>query len=214
MTADPILVIATDSTAKAIPGAPHSDGQLSRFIGAKDNPTSLVLAARTAVAAVVSYLIARLFHLPEAYWAPISTVIGMGSTLGAALPVSVQHFAGTAIGAAVGAVTATYLQGSVWTFGIAVLLIGLLFAVLRVERSAYRYATTTLVIVMLVTPPTTASSLALHRFSEVSIGIAVGLMLSALWPERRSGSIDRQPKSLGTGSNFDCARDRRSPDLF
>ena len=86
MAADPILIIAADSTAKAIPGAPHTHGQLSRFIVAKDNPTSLVLAARTAVAAVVSYLIARLFHLPEAYWAPISTVIGMGSTLGAALP--------------------------------------------------------------------------------------------------------------------------------
>jgi uncharacterized membrane protein YccC len=156
MAADPILIIATDPTVEAIPDAPDLDRQLSRFIMARDNPPSLVLAARTAVAAVVSYLIARLFHLPEAYWAPISTVIGMGSTLGAALPVSVQHFAGTAIGAAVGAVTATYLHGSVWTFGIAVLLIGLLFAVLRVERSAYRYATTTLVIVMLVTRSTSA----------------------------------------------------------
>ena len=102
MAGDPILIIATDPTAKAIYGAPSTDRQLSRFIVARDNPPSLVLAARTAVAAVVSYLIARLFRLPEAYWAPISTVIGMGSTLGAALPVSAQHFAGTAIGAAVG----------------------------------------------------------------------------------------------------------------
>src|SRR5713101_2113638 len=194
MAADPILIITTDPTTKVISRAPHSDAQLSRFIVAKDNPTSLVLAARTAVAAVVSYLIARLFHLPEAYWAPISTVIGMGSTLGAALPVSAQHFAGTAIGAAVGAVAATYLRGSVWTFGIAVLLIGLLFAVLRVERSAYRYATTTLVIVMLVTRSTSAWSIAFHRFSEVSIGIAVGLVLSALWPEPQPRSIDHQGK--------------------
>ena len=194
MAADPILIIAADSTAKAIPGAPLTDGQLRRFIVAKDNPTSLVLAARTAVAAVVSYLIARLFHLPEAYWAPISTVIGMGSTLGAALPVSAQHFAGTAIGAAVGAVTATYLHGSVWTFGIAVLLIGLLFAVLRVERSAYRYATTTLVIVMLVTRSTSAWRIAIHRSLEVSIGIAVGLVLSALLPERQSENLDHRAK--------------------
>src|SRR5229473_2411682 len=133
MAADPILIITTDPTTKVISRAPHSDAQLSRFIVAKDNPTSLVLAARTAVAAVVSYL-----------------------------------------------------RGSVWTFGIAVLLIGLLFAVLRVERSAYRYATTALVIVMLVTRSTSAWSIAFHRFSEVSIGIAVGLVLSALWPERQS----------------------------
>jgi hypothetical protein len=33
------------------------------------------------------------------------------------------------------AVTATYFCGSVWAFGVAVLLLGLLFAVLRVERS-------------------------------------------------------------------------------
>jgi hypothetical protein len=78
MAADPILITTADPTAKVIRGAPHTDGQLSRFIVARDNPPSLVLAARTAVAAVVSYLIARLFHLPEAYWAPISTVIGMG----------------------------------------------------------------------------------------------------------------------------------------
>jgi len=195
MAADPILIIATDPTVEAIPGALDPNTQLSRFIVARDNPPSLVLAARTAMAAVVSYLIARLFHLPEAYWAPISTLIGMGSTLGTALPVSVQHFAGTAIGAAVGAVTATYLHGSVWTFGIAVLLIGLLFAVLRVERSAYRYATTTLVIVMLVTRSTSAWSIAIHRFSEVSIGIAVGLVLSALWPEQWSGNCENNGKS-------------------
>ncbi|MEY2395845.1 MAG: hypothetical protein QOF94_2190, partial [Acidobacteriaceae bacterium] len=85
---------------------------------ARENPSSLVHAARTTVAAVVSYLIARLFGLPEAYWAPISTLIGMQSTLGASLPISMQHFAGTAIGAAVGAVTATYFHENVWAFGV------------------------------------------------------------------------------------------------
>jgi uncharacterized membrane protein YccC len=183
------------STGKTIPVASHGDGQLSRFIVARENPSSLVHAARTTVAAVVSYLIARLFRLPEAYWAPISTVIGMQSTLGASLPVSVQHFAGTAVGAAVGAVTATYFRESVWAFGLAVLTIGLLSAVLRVERGTYRYATTTLVIVMLVTRSTSAWSIAIHRFSEVSIGIAVGLVLSALWPERRPGNFENKGKS-------------------
>src|ERR1700732_1827606 len=112
--------------------------QLSKLIVAKENPSSLVNAARTAVAAVVSFLAARLFHLPEAHWATISTLIVMQSTLGAALPISVQRFAGTGIGAAVGAATASYFGGSIWAFGIAVLLIGVLCAVLRIERSAYR----------------------------------------------------------------------------
>ena len=162
---------------------------------ARENPSTLVHAGRTTLAAVVSYLIARSFKLPEAYWAPISTLIGMQSTLGASLPVSVQHFAGTAIGAAVGAVTATYFHESVWAFGVAVLVIGLLCAVLRVERGAYRYAATTLVIVMLVTRSASAWLIAIHRFFEVSLGIAVGLALSAFWPEPQSGNSDYQGRT-------------------
>ena len=42
----------------------------------------LVHAARTAIAAVVSLLIARWFRLPEAYWAAIATLIATQSTLG------------------------------------------------------------------------------------------------------------------------------------
>jgi len=182
-------------TAKTIPAALHGDGQLRRFIVAKENPSTLVHAGRTTVAAVASYLIAGLFKLPEAYWAPISTLIGMQSTLGASLPVSVQHFAGTAIGAAVGAVTATYFHESVWAFGVAVLVIGLLCAVLRVERGAYRYAATTLVIVMLVARSTSAWRIAIHRSFEVSIGIAVGLAVAALWPEQWSGKLEKKGKS-------------------
>ena len=165
--------------------------QPSKLIVARENPSSLVHAARTAMAAVVSYLIARLFRLPEAYWAPISTLIVMQSTLGAALPISVQRFTGTAIGAAVGAAAATYFRGSVWAFGIAVFVIGMLCALLRVERSAYRYASITLTIVMLVTRSTSAWLIAVHRFFEVSLGIAVGLLLSALWPEPQSGNLRR-----------------------
>jgi uncharacterized membrane protein YccC len=156
--------------------------QLSEWFFAQDNPPTVGYAVQTAVAAVVSYLIARLFRLPEAYWAPMSTLIVMQSTVRAALPVSAQHFAGTAIGAAVGAVTASFHQ-SVWSFGVAVFIIGMLCVVLHVETSAYRYASVTLVIVMLVPRSISAELVAVHRFFEVSIGIAVGLLLFILWPK-------------------------------
>jgi uncharacterized membrane protein YgaE (UPF0421/DUF939 family) len=119
----------------------------------------------------------------------------MQSTLGAALPISVQRFAGTAIGAAVAALTATYFPGNLWVFGVAVFLIGVLCAVLHIETSAYRYASITLAIVMLVTRSTSAWRIAIDRFFEVSLGIAVGLMLSALWPERQSRNLDDQGNS-------------------
>ena len=163
-------------------------GQFSKFIVARENPSSLTNAARTAVAATVSYLVARLFQLPEAYWAPISTLIALQPGLGAALPISMQYFVGTGIGAAVGAATIAYFKGSIWAFGIAVFLVGLLCAVLRIERSAYRYACVTLVIVMLITRSTSVWPVAMHRFFEVSLGLAVGLLLSEFWPERASGT--------------------------
>ena len=157
--------------------------QLREWFVAKNNPPSVVHTVQTAIALIVSLLIARLFKLPEAYWAPISTLIVMQSTFDAALPVSMQYFAGTAVGAAIGAGTATYFHGSVWAFGAAVVIIGLLGVMLHVERSAFRYASTTLVIVMLVPRLTSARLIALHRFFEVSIGLAVGLAIFALWPK-------------------------------
>src|SRR5713226_7479958 len=113
--------------------------QLSSLIVAKEHPSTLVYATRTTVATVLSHVVARLFRLPEAYWATISTMVVMQSTLGAALPVSAQRFAGTAIGAVVGAATVTWFHGSLWAFGAAIFLIGVLCAVVHIERSAYRF---------------------------------------------------------------------------
>jgi len=135
-----------------------------------------VTAARTTIAAIAALLLARSLKLPEFYWAPISTIVIVLSTI-PPLSLAWQRFAGTAMGAAVGAVTATYFGESVWWFGAAVFVTGLLCVALRVERSAYRYASVTLVIVMLVTRSGSAPSVAIHRFFEVSIGIAVGLLL-------------------------------------
>jgi uncharacterized membrane protein YccC len=161
---------------------------LRKLIVSRENPTSLMHAARATVAAVASYLIARLFHLPEAYWAAMSALIAMQPALGAALPISAQYFVGTGIGAAVGAVAAAYFGESVWVFGMAVFTVGILCAALHVERTAYRYASVTLVIVMLVTRSTNVWPIAIHRFFEVSVGIATGLLLSEFWPERRAGA--------------------------
>jgi uncharacterized membrane protein YccC len=62
----------------------------------------VVHSARTGVATLASFLVARLFRLPEAYWAPITTIVITQSSLGAAWEVSWQRFVGTLIGAALG----------------------------------------------------------------------------------------------------------------
>jgi uncharacterized membrane protein YccC len=111
---------------------------------------SLEHAARTAVAALVSLLFARLIGLPEAYWSAITTLVVMQSSLGAAVTISGQRFAGTAIGAALGGLLASWFDPSALIFALAVFASGVICAALHFDRNAYRYASITLAIVMLV----------------------------------------------------------------
>lgn len=140
-------------------------------------------AARTAVTAVASLLVARLLRLPEAYWAAITSIIVTQSTLGAAWTISKQRLAGTAVGAVLGALLVTYAGENWAVFGAGVFLAGMVCTALRMERNAYRYSGITLAIVMLVQRSLPAWEIATHRFVEISLGIAVGLATTAVWPE-------------------------------
>jgi len=159
----------------------HEMSRFREWVIAKENPPSIATVGLSAAATVASYLIARLLGIPEAYWAAIASLMTMQMTFRAALPIAVQYVAGTAAGAAMGAVTDYYFHASVWAFAGAAVLVGLAGVALRVERNAFRYAIVTLVIVLLVPRPTSAPIVALHRFFEVTIGIAVGLVLFAIW---------------------------------
>jgi len=144
----------------------------------------VVHSVRTAVAAMASVLAAGLFRLPETYWAPITTLVITQSSLGAALTVSWQRVVGTLLGALVGGLVASHFGPHVLVFGASVFLLGLLCAVARSDRSAYRFAGVTLAIVLLVPRTGLAWHIAFHRFAEVSIGIGVALLLAWVWPER------------------------------
>ena len=50
-------------------------------IGNKLAPNTLRDAVRTTVAAVLALLLARLLKLPEYYWAPISAIVIIQSTI-------------------------------------------------------------------------------------------------------------------------------------
>jgi uncharacterized membrane protein YgaE (UPF0421/DUF939 family) len=148
-----------------------------------ENLPSIVHSIRTATAATISLGIARLFGLPEAYWAAIATLVVMQSTLGATLLISIERIAATALGALAGALLATWFTQNLFVFTGAVFVLGLLSSVFRMEKSAYRYASITLAIILLIPRSNAAWIVALHRFFEVSVGIVVALALAALWPE-------------------------------
>jgi uncharacterized membrane protein YgaE (UPF0421/DUF939 family) len=148
------------------------------------NRRSVEHVARTAIAAFISLLLATLISLPEAYWSAVTTLIVMQSSLGAAITISAQRLVGTAIGALLAGVLASYVGSNIFIFAAGVFVSGLICVVLRFDRNAFRYASITLAIIMLVVHAGGPWMLALHRFIEVSLGIAVGLVLTALWPER------------------------------
>jgi uncharacterized membrane protein YgaE (UPF0421/DUF939 family) len=143
---------------------------------------ALLDVARTTVAAVASLLLARTLKLPESYWAPISAIVIIQSTIDPRT-VAWQRFAGTALGAALGALIATFFPSSVIVYAAAVFLCGSLCAVLRL-RGAYRFAAITLSIILLIAHQRPAWIVASHRFVEVSVGIAVALVLAEVWPNR------------------------------
>jgi uncharacterized membrane protein YccC len=141
-------------------------------------------SARTAAAVLASLLLARLFRLPEAYWAPITTIVITQSSLGAALAVSWERFIGTLVGAALGAIVANYFGPRALVFAACIFILGILCVALRMDRSAYRFAGVTLVIVLLLPRTEPAWRVAFHRFAEVSIGIATALIFATVWPEK------------------------------
>jgi uncharacterized membrane protein YgaE (UPF0421/DUF939 family) len=152
------------------------------------NRLTLEHLARTTVAAMVALYLANLFKLPNAYWAAITTLIVMQSTLGDTLTISGQRFVGTALGAAAGALLAAYFGPSVIVFGIGVFVIGIICAALRLGRAASALAGVTLALVVLVERTEPPWKLAAHRFVEVSLGIVVALILAVLWPQRPANS--------------------------
>lgn len=145
--------------------------------------TVSVHSTRTAMAVLASVLAARVFRLPETYWAPITTIVITQSSLGAALAVSWQRFTGTALGAVLGAIGARWAGQTLLVFAMSTFASGLLCALTHVDRSGYRFAGTTLAIVLLIPRHDPPWQVALHRFAEVSIGIAVALIFALVWPE-------------------------------
>jgi uncharacterized membrane protein YccC len=164
-------------------------GWRKKMAGEREGPAEwggwiiLVHSARTAVAAVASVLVAGLFRLPEAYWAPITTIVITQSSLGAALKVSWQRFIGTALGAAVGAIVASHFAPHALVFGVSLFVLGLVCPLVLADRSGYRFGGIALAIVLLVPRAAPAWETAFHRFAEVSIGIGVALILTLIWPE-------------------------------
>jgi uncharacterized membrane protein YccC len=151
----------------------------------KENLPSVSHAMRTAIAATISIIIARLVGLPEAYWAAIATLVVMQSPVSSTVPLAIERIVATALGASLGAIELTYFGANLIAFALAIFVLGLISLVLRLERVGYSYAGITLAILVLIPRGDAPWIAAAHRFAEVSIGILVALGVVALWREKR-----------------------------
>jgi len=140
---------------------------------------AFLTSARTTVATLLSLFLARSLKLPEFYWAPISTIVILLSTVNP-LTLAWQRFAGTAVGAALGALMATYLHTNWLIYGAGIFVGGILSSMLRLG-AAYRFVAITLTIVLLINHASPPWIVATHRFIEVSLGIAVALLVTLVW---------------------------------
>ena len=140
---------------------------------------ALITSARTTVATLLSLVLARSLKLPEFYWAPISTIVVLLSTTDP-LALAWQRFAGTALGGAVGAGIGTLFAPHWFVYGAGLFICGMICWILRVG-AAYRFAAITLSIVLLITHARPAWIVAIHRCVEVSLGIAVALVVAQVW---------------------------------
>lgn len=148
------------------------------------NREAILSSTRTAVATVLSLLLARSLKMPEFYWAPISTIVILLSTINP-LTLAWQRFVGTALGAFLGALIAKSFHPNWMVYGAGIFLCGILSSILRLG-AAYRFAAIALTIVLLITHDRSPWVVATHRFIEVSLGIAVALLITVLWPTTAS----------------------------
>jgi uncharacterized membrane protein YgaE (UPF0421/DUF939 family) len=147
---------------------------------------ALLDTARTTVAAVLAMLLARMLKLPEFYWAPISTIVIIQSTI-PPRTLAWQRFVGTAMGAILGVALATFLPTNTLVYALGIILCGLIAFIFRIG-GAYRFAAITLSIVLLIPRSRAPWIVGWHRFLEVSLGVAVALVMTTLWPIKRDAT--------------------------
>lgn len=146
-------------------------------------------AIKTAIAGVACLYITQLLNLPEGYWAAISALIVMQSSVGATVSASRTRLAGTAVGALIGGAFFARFGTSIPWFAVAAALSFYVCSVLNLAESQ-RLATVTVAIVMLIGHVEAPWTIAWHRFLEVAIGILIALVVSmVLWPSRARRSV-------------------------
>lgn len=160
-------------------------------------PVHLRLALRAAMAAGIAFLLAEFFALSKGYWAVLTAILVMQSTIGASLSAALDRLFGTLLGGVLGVLGAWAAGPSITVTGL-VLLAGVLVTVyLAAKRPSLKLASVTVAIVLL-SDPSHAEPVrsAFERLAEIGLGACVGLATSYLFLP--SHAVDHLREAAGT----------------
>lgn len=143
----------------------------------------LLLALKTALAAGLSYWLARMVGWPDGYWGSISAIIVLQSSVGSTVNASRDRLIGTLIGAAFGGAF-SFLGEALWVYLTAVITAMVTCSLMGLKNSS-RLAGVTVTIILLVHRTGSNWTLPTRRVAEVLLGIVLALGVSTLvFPSR------------------------------
>jgi uncharacterized membrane protein YccC len=142
------------------------------------------------VAAILAFATAWVFALPEGYWAVISAVVVMQSSLGGTLGASLDRLMATVAGAMVGAACVSLRELTPLPEILVLTLAVGPTALLAALRPSFRVTPITAVIVLVGASPGAGLLTAFHRVMEITIGCFVGVLTARLvLPDRARAAI-------------------------
>ena len=143
----------------------------------------LCLAVRVTTAAVLAFALAKLLGFAHGYWAVITAIIVMQTSVGGSLKAALDRLLGTMAGALYGAAIALLIpHGTTMELAAAMVAAILPLALLAAVKPSFKAAPITAFIVLVplsgaASPPLTY---ALERILEISVGSVVGLATALL----------------------------------
>jgi uncharacterized membrane protein YgaE (UPF0421/DUF939 family) len=145
----------------------------------KDFGNKAIGALKTGLAAILAVLLANLLGLSHAYWAAVSAIVVMGWDTTLTFASCRDRIIGTAIGALMGWVTFYAWHGHYFIYGVSVALCIFVCSALQFDKAG-RLAAATLSLIVLVQPDNSPGHVALARFLEIVIGVAMALAVTLL----------------------------------
>ncbi len=157
------------------------------------NTSQLRHALKTALAAVASYLLTSLFQLPQGYWAVVSVTIVMQANLGGSLKAGWMRIVGTAVGACMGVASLLVFGHGVTSLGFSLGLTILICSYFTYLHESFRLAgLTACIIIFSGNQEVSPLVFGLHRFLEITLGVAVALAVSMfVWPSRAGAHLTK-----------------------